>query len=71
MEIVDRDMSQLREELVESISQSEHAMIGMLAKLEIRFDKLELQVAKKMAAENRVVVANSESLAQKGGDQGK
>jgi len=46
-------------------------MIGMLAKLEIRFDKLELQVAKKMAAENRVVVANSESLAQKGGDQGK
>ena len=46
LEIVDRDMSQLQEESSHSISQTEQAMTGMLAKLEVKFDKLELKVVK-------------------------
>ena len=46
LEIVDRDMSQLQEEFAHSISQTEQAMTELLAKLEVRFDKLELKVAK-------------------------
>ena len=36
----------LHEEFMESISQSESAMNKMIAELEVRFDKLELAVAK-------------------------
>ena len=46
MEIVDRDISWLQEEFTHSISQKEKAMIGMLAKLEVMFDKVELKVEK-------------------------
>ena len=46
LEIVDHDMSQLQEEFAHSISQTEQAMTELLAKLEVRFDKLELKVAK-------------------------
>ena len=46
LEIVDRDISQLMEEFTHSISQIEQAMVGIISKLEVKFDKLELKVAK-------------------------
>ena len=49
MELVDIDLSRLREEFLESIYQSEIVMTRMIAELEVKFDKLELPVAK-MAA---------------------
>ena len=46
LEIVDRDLTHLREEFMESLSQTERAMTTMLTDLEICFEKLELQVAR-------------------------
>ena len=46
LEIVDRDIVQLRKEFSHSITQTEQAMTGLLADLEIKFEKLELKVAK-------------------------
>ena len=44
LELVDRYLTQIREEFAESLSQSEWEMMTMLGKLEICFEKLELQV---------------------------
>ena len=46
LEIVDWDIVQLRKEVSHSINQIEQAMIGLLADLEIKFEKLELKVVK-------------------------
>ena len=46
LEIVDRDISQLMEEFTHSISQIEQAMVGMIAKLEVKFNKPELKAEK-------------------------
>ena len=46
MEIVDRDIVQLQKEFSHSIHQTEQAMTGLLADLEIQFEKLELKVVK-------------------------
>ena len=69
MEILNRDLSHLREEFAESISQSKSAMTRMIAELEVRFAKLELAVEKMVAG--GAAAANLESSAQKGGVQGK
>ena len=60
---MNRDISHLHEEFTEYISQSERAMTRMIAELEVRFEKLELEV-EKMAA-GGVVAANSRMSAQK------
>ena len=46
LEIVDQDISQLRKESEYSINQTEKDLKGLLTDLEIKFEKLELKVAK-------------------------
>ena len=46
LETIDRDISFLRKEFARSISRTENALTGMLAKLEIKLEKLELKVVK-------------------------
>ena len=68
LESVDRYLSHLCEEFSESTAQSENAMIEMMAELEVKFDKLELTVAKMAAGAGGAAVADS---GQHGGVQGK
>ena len=56
LEIVDHDMSQLREEFTHSISHTEQAMTELLDKLKVGFDKLELKVEK---MENIAILGSS------------
>ena len=46
LETIDRDMAYLKKEFTRSISRTENALTGMLAELEIKFEKLELKVVK-------------------------
>ena len=46
LELVDRYLSRLREEFIESISQSKSMVARMVAEMEVRFDKVELEVEK-------------------------
>ena len=46
LETIDRDMAFLRKEFTRSVSRTENALTGMLAELEIKFEKLELKVVK-------------------------
>ena len=60
LELVDKGITQIQEEFVESLSQSEWEMIVMLAELEIWFENLELQVSR-IAMEKVSGVAPQES----------
>ena len=46
LEKTNMDMAHLRKEFTRSISQTENSLTGMLADLEIKFEKLELKVVK-------------------------
>ena len=63
LKIMDRDITRPWEEFVESLSLTERAMTTMFEKLEIHFEKLELQVSR-IAMEKGSSIVIPRSLTQ-------